>query len=500
MEAHTNNAENNEENPETNIEMVKDKLRKQIKELRSINMEMTCNLNIYCFKDVKVVTKPTDPEEINAYAHEVVNVQTIFESELYRYAGFYCTKFLENEYVFKFSPSNKYDIKNTFGMQILIKDGKGTLGKWVMPMSIDLDDLKIEFSIDDPKNLPHFLRMCKNYIDCYFIRCEQYNTLMDTVSNIKDCKLQTSFGYTDFILELRGVYCVEDESYVDIIIFLIYAIDETRPYKIEVDSTIGRPKLNKRLRRQLQSSLQVFQLLDLQAAFDCMFDKEPFIWSKLSNDDTILQTNNLSSEEEEGFLETLLSSEKTSSIRQKRKRKISRVMKKKSKKKTSDILKIFEHSAESISPQNKNKEAKKQSSVYKKRTETTKFTLTKNRMKQKTLKQTKLMLEKNNLELQQENNIPSAVDSERKSVAKLYGPSTSTPYRKNQESHFSSATDIDNISGITIIEKNPLDARTKHNKTENAPAKVINNEATKNVKPLGGKKSIQLKKKTSHKK
>lgn len=155
---------------------MKNKLKKQIEQLKSLILQIECSLDILKFKNTKCVFHSNLVNNLST--DEVPNINLQLKSELYRYSGFYCVKFSEEKYIFNFSPLSKYDRKNIFAVQILNNQKKGTLGKWVMPMGIDLNDLIFDFPITELRKIPHFLKICKQHIDSYFIRQTQYTALM----------------------------------------------------------------------------------------------------------------------------------------------------------------------------------------------------------------------------------------------------------------------------------------------------------------------------------
>ena len=144
--------------------------------MKSIILQIEWSLNISKFKNSKCIIQPSCINSLRTDNIQDINLQ--LESELYRYSGFYCVKFTKQEYIFNFSSSNKYNKDNIFAIQILNDQNKGVLGKWVMPMAIDLKDIISNFPIHKLKNLPSLLKICKQHIDSYFVRHEQYTTLM----------------------------------------------------------------------------------------------------------------------------------------------------------------------------------------------------------------------------------------------------------------------------------------------------------------------------------
>lgn len=75
------------------------------------------------------------------------------------------------------------------------------------------------------------------------------------------------------------------DSYITIIIYLLYNINETRPYKIEIDS-VTENGLHKNFRNHLKSSLVCFKIFDLHTAFENILDMKAFTWAKEDNEDS----------------------------------------------------------------------------------------------------------------------------------------------------------------------------------------------------------------------
>lgn len=75
------------------------------------------------------------------------------------------------------------------------------------------------------------------------------------------------------------------DSYITIIIYLLYNINETRPYKIEIDS-VTENGLHKSFRNHLKSSLVYFKIFDLHTAFENILDMKAFTWAKEDNEDS----------------------------------------------------------------------------------------------------------------------------------------------------------------------------------------------------------------------
>ncbi|CAK9830408.1 hypothetical protein ANTRET_LOCUS7587, partial [Anthophora retusa] len=344
---------NDSEKDEESIDEQKSRLKKQIDHLKSIIVDIEWNLDLLKFGKIKCTFDSDDTDSLTI--DSIPNVNKQLEFQLYKYSGFYCAKFTKHEYVFNFSSLNKYDNKNTFAVQILNNEDKGTLGKWLMPMAVDLKHLVSEIPIDNLKNVPNFLRTCKHYTDCYFIRHQQYTTLMANISDMRNCIVQTNLGYTQISVELMGVYDKNANCYMNIIIYLLYNINEVRPHKIAVDS-INDDNLDKRIKKELQESLKSFKMFDLCVAFEKMLNKEPYIWSKQSGEDSPLDIGAPTGSDEEGFLESFLFQKKKSfNLEKVKQRKRKRHNKTRSVEKHSNLPNTSSNDEKSVSIQSQKK-------------------------------------------------------------------------------------------------------------------------------------------------
>ncbi|XP_033191382.2 uncharacterized protein LOC117157442 [Bombus vancouverensis nearcticus] len=494
------NEKNSDEN-KSSIDELKSRLKTQIHQLKSIILQIECSLDILKFGNTKCVhsniTKCLTTDEV-----EDINLQ--LESELYRYSGFHCVKFSKQEHVFNFSPLNKYDKNNVFAVQILNDQHKGILGKWVMPMGIDLQDVICDFPILELKNVPHFLKICKQYIDCYFIRQEQYTTLMHNISHIKNCKLQTNLGYTQINLELMGVHNENTDSYITIIIYLLYNINETRPYKIEIDS-VTENGLHKNFQNHLKSSLVCFKQFDLHTAFENILDMKAFTWAKEDNEDSPLDINPLGDLETEGFLDSFTLPQKKSLILRSKKQEVKKGQKKEvsKEKKFLNISSTYKADQSSVPLQSKKQRLQNiKQSVRQQDISVIKSIPNVNNSKQKKLKQTKLKVKSN---LQNDSKLQNNVNTilsdatvlkDKQINEQLNKPVTSTPICQNEQ-HSSNVSLSTNIDISDIASENNLNvvgtSKLKRDKLQNhTPVKLLQRKMRKKVKS-----SIQSKSQSS---
>ncbi|XP_034187469.2 uncharacterized protein LOC117607641 isoform X1 [Osmia lignaria lignaria] len=468
MEMHTiiNDIINNENDCETNKESaneLKSKLRKQIENLKFLIYQTECNLGISKFSNTECciveseVSNPVSPKKI-------LNIDAQLESALYKYSSFYCVKYTKQECVFNFSSLNKCDKKNTFAVQILMNKEKITLGKWLMPMPIDLIDLMLELSIKELKDLPYFFKTCKHYNDCYFMRHEQFVALMDIVSDTKNCNLQANLQYTQINLELMRVYDKINDKYIDIIIYLLYNFNEIRPYKIKVDS-MSKETLDPKTIKHLKVTLACFKQFHLYKAFKKILNKGAFIWSKEEDEDSPLEMNNSDCSDNDGLLGEYLLSEQKSLELSKRRRKVRKKQNTIKRQKIDDVLNLPSTSKDtrhSRSFQDKNKEKeqefenRKQHSESENDSDITESTPLVNKSNQKKPRQRKLEFHKNKSNLHVKNDdVSSKITSFKKKTVykKQNQPFTSTPkHEKKQDSKLIISSNTD-ISDITINAK-----------------------------------------------
>lgn len=150
-------------------------MREDIQELRWIIEKAEWALEMWKFKDAERKIEPRDPK--TSHFSRIMNVEVQLQNDLYKFAGFRCVKFKRAETIFNFTSASEQQKDNTYAAQILVKDGKGNLGKWVMPMSVDMNEILTKTPINKLKHLTAFMKNCKHNINCYTVRQEQFLTL-----------------------------------------------------------------------------------------------------------------------------------------------------------------------------------------------------------------------------------------------------------------------------------------------------------------------------------
>ncbi|XP_011251333.1 uncharacterized protein LOC105248302 [Camponotus floridanus] len=272
----------------------KEKLLREIKDLKCIIEQCERELDTVRFENVEEHVSELQ-RETPSHPREISNVEVDLQNDLYNFAGLHCVKFRKDEVVFNFTSTSERQKKDIYAIQFFIKDGKAHLGKWIMPMSIDMDDMLTKIPLDKLENLTPFIKSCKHDIDCYIVRQEQFLSLKKQISHMKHCTLQSDVGYMNIVLELYGVHDRESDRYMNLIIYLLYHSNKARPHKINID-TMEKDKLNNDLKQQLKVCLNEFKISDLSTAFDKILTEDSvFTWMRTSDSDSPLELNDTSS-------------------------------------------------------------------------------------------------------------------------------------------------------------------------------------------------------------
>lgn len=155
----------------------KKKLLREIQELECIIQKCEWELETLRFANVEEHISESQSWETPSRSKEIPNVEVDLQNDLYNFAGLRCVKFRRDEVVFNFISTNEQQKEDIYAIQIFIKDRKGHLGKWILPMSIDVNDMLTKIPIDKLENITPFLKSCKHDIDCYIVRQEQFLSL-----------------------------------------------------------------------------------------------------------------------------------------------------------------------------------------------------------------------------------------------------------------------------------------------------------------------------------
>jgi len=112
------------------------------------------------------------------------------------------------------------------------------------------------------------------------------------MSSMRHCTLQSDMGFKQISLELYGIHNSENNSYMNLIIHLLYHQDTARPYKVQIDTTNGN-KLNIDIKQRLKTYFKKFKMSDLQTAFNEILSEDncTFTWMQEDDTDSLLELN-----------------------------------------------------------------------------------------------------------------------------------------------------------------------------------------------------------------
>ncbi|XP_012274562.1 uncharacterized protein LOC105696568 [Orussus abietinus] len=286
----------------------KEKLIADIKKLKLLAFQLECRLNINKFKDVRETLKlPAPVCNVREHAEKMANTENQLQEELYRYAGLYCESFNEKEYVFRIMSSADNAKTDTYCVQITTNNGALKVGKWCMPMSVDMDEILMETPLASFKDVKDFLRNCKRWTDCYSVRLRQFNELKSFLENIMDCTLEANLGHSEIYLQLRKIRDVKSEQDHDVIFYLCYKTDETRPCEILIDSG-NINGISAEIQARLKNYFKRFHVCTLKTAFEKTINAtdDEFQWNMVQeNEDIAALCADEDIDSEDEFLSTI---------------------------------------------------------------------------------------------------------------------------------------------------------------------------------------------------
>lgn len=146
------------------------KLEKEIEDLKLTIKQLQQKLNITKLINMKKISTSKSKDNLTVTSNMPMNT----DYEMWRYSGLYCMQSTDNGYVIGFNSSWKGQKQNLFVTELLKQDDKINIGKWVMPMSVDINQLLSEVPLDTMNNVIPFVKNCKRHCDCYMFRLQEY--------------------------------------------------------------------------------------------------------------------------------------------------------------------------------------------------------------------------------------------------------------------------------------------------------------------------------------
>ncbi|KAK2587653.1 hypothetical protein KPH14_003773 [Odynerus spinipes] len=229
-------------------------------------------------------------KQLNSYNHAAdlshcSEPDTIIDikEDLYIFAGIHCVQ-LEAGYVFQFSTGCKITANDIYCVEILKTGSRYKLGRWVMPMSIHLKDMVLQYPLHSLKNFKPFLNCCKHHIDCYASRREQYYQLKDFLVDTRNCFVDTDLGYTHVYLHMSEIKIIDSEIIYNVIVCMGYESDRGLPSRIVTETREGQI-LPQDVARHFSKYFRPFKKFRLQDAFEkVVSDTRCFQWTRVSRD------------------------------------------------------------------------------------------------------------------------------------------------------------------------------------------------------------------------
>ncbi|KAI4501535.1 hypothetical protein M0802_003412 [Mischocyttarus mexicanus] len=293
-----------------------EKLKKEIKDLEDMCKQLQQELKAVRLNNMKISTNSQNA--IADTKKQVVPINLNLNHDLYKFSGLYCAHNTNTQCVIVIHSLWEHQKKNLFAIEFIKRNKKIQVGKWVMPISVDIKQLLIEVPLNTIEDIIPFARNCKQHVDCYLMRLQQYKKFKSFLDNLNNCNVQTDLGYTMLILELSHVYDKIRESYTRITIFLRYDSKSNRPnqIKFEINEDL---QCEEETKKGLKKSLKVFYTDDLVIAFGKILKKDSaqFIWERRKKDGNILENNeSISSSKDEDSLSSKKFKDKISRKRQ----------------------------------------------------------------------------------------------------------------------------------------------------------------------------------------
>lgn len=149
----------------------------EIRSLKLLITQVESQLNLKTFGDLCLVGKSLPLETTRPADYgKLANVETMFQNELCRYAGFHCKK-IDDKLLVAFQSRRANWYASEYWIQ-LFKNKKGwQLGPWMMPIGIDVKAMFNGYSLSTSTNMKVFLTDCKHLVDCHNRREQQYRRL-----------------------------------------------------------------------------------------------------------------------------------------------------------------------------------------------------------------------------------------------------------------------------------------------------------------------------------
>lgn len=261
-------------------------LRKEVNDLKRIaeQLKMQLHTNQHASSNDNENKNSHESDQDRNSSNEEDSLLQI-HLELYKFCGMYCMHASSNELVVGFNSSLTKESPR-YAVQFLKNEQHVQTGKWVMPMSVNMEQLKSEVLLDTVQSIIPFIKNCKHHIDCHDSRSRQYQELQSFVENLRNINVQQNLGSTCIVIELLNVNDKKNNCYFTVSIYLFYQSKRARPDEIKFEIS-GNVNYNTKETKELKKSFKVFRTNELKVAFMNILteDNAQFVWERKEKSD-----------------------------------------------------------------------------------------------------------------------------------------------------------------------------------------------------------------------
>ncbi|XP_014486239.1 PREDICTED: uncharacterized protein LOC106750421 isoform X2 [Dinoponera quadriceps] len=213
---------------------------------------------------------------------DLPDVRTELCCDFYRFAGIRYTR-CDSTFVFEMSGTDKVTRSGLYAVEILTdNNGCGKLGRWALPMSVDVQKILLQHPIDDLNNMRQFVKSTKHHVDCYVCRAKQLEELQSSLAEIENARVSHIIGVVQVELVMSGVKDSKSDAVRNVTLDLCYKPAEVRPYKLLPDVD-DNEKPSADLLNRLYKHFEPFLKNDLSSAFQRVNESETeFCWKPIA--------------------------------------------------------------------------------------------------------------------------------------------------------------------------------------------------------------------------
>ncbi|XP_072764608.1 uncharacterized protein [Anoplolepis gracilipes] len=180
--------------------------------------------------------------------------------ELTRFAELRCREFDQNwSLIFEINSNIEQDVEkyDLYAIEILIdKNGRGKLGKWALPNTINVQKILSQHPIDDLNNVKDFLKSCKDHVNSYFCRFEQFKELQDFLSRYINIGIRCNPTITEIEISVLKMKAKDTNEFHDALLHLYYKPTGVKPYTLLSTTDKQLPVLKNKMNKYFKPFMQ----------------------------------------------------------------------------------------------------------------------------------------------------------------------------------------------------------------------------------------------------